>query len=170
MEFTEAELREIAIKLTITAAQFSRYQRQSSPNESTAATWRALSLLESNGSLRVTEFAQLDRLSQPAATSTLRRVVSEGYAEAVVDANDRRAKQIRLSSAGQEFLASLRNAAGDRLIREFDKLTAEEISAIDTACTALSKILRGDGAESRDSAGRGTPPSQEGRIPARTSG
>lgn len=144
VEFSEPELREIAIDLTVTAARFSRYQRQMSRNETTAATWRALSLLEASGPLRVTEFAHLDRLSQPAATSTLRRVIAEGYAEAVADSADRRAKKVRLTEDGRTFLGELRHDASDRLLAEFTQLSDAEIESIRLASAALTRVMHND--------------------------
>lgn len=136
-----SELHEIAVDLTVAAARFSRFQRQNSPNDTTAATWRALSLLEQYGGLRVTDFARLDRLSQPAATAVLRRITADGLAESVADSSDKRAKQFTLTARGREFLAELRTEAGERLIPLFEQLSDEEISALNVANKALSRML-----------------------------
>lgn len=141
MTDSRSELQKIAIDLTVVAARFSRFQRQSSPNDTTAATWRALSLLDQYGGLRVTEFARLDRLSQPAATAVLRRITADGLAESVMDSTDKRAKQFTLTERGREFLAELRTDAGDRLIPLFERLSAEEIDALRVANKALSTML-----------------------------
>lgn len=153
-----SKLQEIAIDLTVVAARFSRFQRQNSPNDTTAATWRALSLLEQFGALRVTEFARLDRLSQPAATAVLRRITADGLAESTSDSTDKRAKRMRLTDKGRDFLADLRTDAGDRLIPLFEQLTDEEIEALQVASRAISRMLRAEGSENEGGRSENGPP------------
>ena len=156
--FPRSKLQEIAIDLTVVSARFSRFQRQNSPNDTTAATWRALSLLEQFGPLRVTEFARLDRLSQPAATAVLRRIIADGLAESTSDSADKRAKRVRLTDKGREFLADLRTDAGDRLIPLFEQLADDEIEALRVASRAISRMLRAEGSENEGGRSENGPP------------
>ena len=153
-----AKLQEIAIDLTVVAARFSRFQRQNSPNDTTAATWRALSLLEQFGALRVTEFARLDRLTQPAATAVLRRIIADGLAESTSDSTDKRAKRVRLTDKGRDFLSDLRIDAGDRLIPLFEQLSDEEIEALQVTNRAISRMIRDEAAEGSDGPRENEPP------------
>lgn len=156
--YPRSKLQKIAIDLTVVAARFSRFQRQNSPNDTTAATWRALSLLEQFGALRVTEFARLDRLSQPAATAVLRRIIDDGLAESTSDSADKRAKRVRLTNNGREFLSDLRTDAGDRLIPLFEQLTEEEIEALQVTNKAISRMLRAEAAENEGGRSENGPP------------
>ena len=149
--YPRSTLQEIAIDLTVVAARFSRFQRQNSPNDTTAATWRALSLLEQFGTLRVTEFARLDRLSQPAATAVLRRIIADGLAESASDSADKRAKRVQL-------LADLRTDAGDRLIPLFEQLSDEEIAALEVTNRTISRMIRAEAAEDEDGRSENGPP------------
>ena len=153
-----SKLQEIAIDLTVVAARFSRFQRQNSPNDTTAATWRALSLLEQFGALRVTEFARLDRLTQPAATAVLRRIIADGLAESKSDSTDKRAKRVRLTRKGRDFLSELRIDAGDRLIPLFEQLSDEEIEALQVTNRAISRMIREEAEEGSDGPRENEPP------------
>ena len=156
--YPRSTLQEIAIDLTVVAARFSRFQRQNSPNDTTAATWRALSLLEQFGTLRVTEFAKLDRLSQPAATAVLRRIIADGLAESASDSADKRAKHVQLTDKGRQFLADLRTDAGDRLIPLFEQLSDEEIAALEVTNRTISRMIRAEAAEDEDGRSENGPP------------
>lgn len=156
--YPRSKLQKIAIDLTVVAARFSRFQRQNSPNDTTAATWRALSLLEQFGALRVTEFARLDRLTQPAATAVLRRIIADGLAESTSDSTDKRAKRVRLTDKGRDFLSALRIDAGDRLIPLFERLSDEEIEALQVTNRAISRMIREEAAEGSDGPRENEPP------------
>ena len=64
----------LANDLIVTSARLVRLVRYRADVDDSTATWRALSILAERGPLRVSDFAAIDRLSQPSATAILRRL------------------------------------------------------------------------------------------------
>ncbi len=100
----------LANDLIVTSARLVRLVRYRADVDDSTATWRALSILAERGPLRVSDFAAIDRLSQPSATAILRRLREEGAVESVPDPADGRASLISLTALGEARLARLRAA------------------------------------------------------------
>ncbi len=138
---------DLGIDLVVTSARLVRYIRRTAQIGDSVATWRALAILQEHGPVRIGEFAELDSLTQPAATAMLRRLVEEGLADRIPDPDDGRASLLQLSAAGTTRLLEMRDAAGqatepllagldqaerDRLAAAMDTL-AERLRAVTTA-------------------------------------
>ncbi|MGV9667190.1 MarR family winged helix-turn-helix transcriptional regulator [Nocardia niigatensis] len=102
------------------------------------AVMRALGTLDEYGPLRISEFARLDRCSQPSATALIGRLTEAGLATRAKDPDDSRAVVVELTPAGRDRPAAARGHLGnslaarlpdldpallDRLSRNLDDLT-----------------------------------------------
>lgn len=79
------------------------------------AVMRALGTLDEYGALRISEFARLDRCSQPAATALIGRLTRTGLATRAKDPDDSRAVVVELTPAGRDRLATARENLGNSL-------------------------------------------------------
>lgn len=123
-----SEIEQLAIDLTVTCARFTRASSQSTRSAEPVAVWRALSILEQFGPMRVGDFAVIDHCSQPTATMMLRRLEDAGSAQRVADPNDGRAVLLSLTDQGREQLDELRQG----LVR----VVAPRLRELDDADTA----------------------------------
>lgn len=108
---------------------------------------RALSLLEEYQPLRVSEFARLDRCSQPSATALLAKLGTAGLVERSVDADDSRAVLVELSDAGADWLAAGRRQISDGLVPYLSELDPERIQKLTDGLSELRSILESSIAE-----------------------
>lgn len=102
---------------------------------------RALSLLEEYEPLRISEFAQLDRCSQPSATSLLGKLAASGLVERTQDPSDSRAVVVRTTPAGTDWLAAGRNQIGDGLVHYLSELDTEQIKKLTDGLSELRSML-----------------------------
>ena len=103
--------------------------------------WRALSILEQYGPMRVGDFALVDRCSQPTATAMLRRLEAEGSVKRSEDAADRRVALMELSQSGRERLTGLRRGLGDRLGPAVAALSVEQQRALADSARLIGGLL-----------------------------
>lgn len=127
-----------AIDLMVACSRFIRY----ADIEESPAVWRALAILDEHGQMRVSDFATIDRLSQPSATAMLRRLNEEGLTEVSTDPNDRRVSLASLSAAGRQRLAELRATAGDELEPVMATLDPEQRAELARAVNTLNTLVR----------------------------
>lgn len=125
----------LAIDVIVAAARFVRRARGGAGES--MATWRALSILDEHGALRVGDFAAIDGLTQPTATATLRRLGAEGSVERASDPTDRRATVVQLSDDGRARLTALRADAAERVGPLFDHLDEDDRATLARAARIL---------------------------------
>lgn len=132
----------LMIDCLVTCARFVRANsRHSGEGDAHAAVWRALATLEQYGPMRVGEFAEIDRCSQPTATIMLRRLEEAGTVVRVPDPSDGRASLLSLSPAGRRRLADLRRNIAERLRPARPHLSAAEMTALREALPAIRKLI-----------------------------
>lgn len=132
----------LMIDVVVACARLTRaVARQSGEGGEPAAVWRALAILEQYGPMRVSEFAEIDRCSQPTATMMLRRLEDAGTVVRTADPTDGRAVQMSLSIDGHVRLADLRRAVGRRLRPARPTLGDDEVTALLAALPAIRKLI-----------------------------
>ncbi|MGD7789709.1 MarR family winged helix-turn-helix transcriptional regulator [Propionibacteriaceae bacterium Y1700] len=132
---------DLAIDLLVTSARFVRYVRRRANTDTSVAEWRAVVLLDEHGPLRVSEFAALDRLSQPTATVMLKRLVAQGIAGRTPDPQDGRASLAELTDKGRQHLAALRQDAGRNAAPLLTGLSADEREVLRRATQLLAGLV-----------------------------
>ncbi|AYF78724.1 MarR family transcriptional regulator [Nocardia yunnanensis] len=107
------------------------------------AVMRALGTLDEYGALRISEFARIDRCSQPSATALIARLTEAGLATRTKDPGDSRAVVVTLTPAGRARLAAARENLGNSLaarLSDFDPVALTRLSAdLDDLIGALKK-------------------------------
>lgn len=100
---------ELLVELLSTNSRFSRAMGRLDGGERSMVSWRLLSNLRYHGSQRVTQLAELEKISQPAMTGIVNQLEKHGLVERKADATDKRAHLITLTPQGEKELAEFRN-------------------------------------------------------------
>ncbi|MFC9968359.1 MarR family winged helix-turn-helix transcriptional regulator [Nocardia ignorata] len=138
---------DIVVDLLVTAGRLTRLAGAVSSDDLPRAMLRALAVLEEHDGLRVSEFARIDRCSQPAATALLGRLVADGFATRTKDPRDSRAVRVELTPAGRTRLTRARRAYAAALAPGLADFDLDRLIRLDTdmndLLTALRAVARG---------------------------
>ncbi|WP_227998214.1 MarR family winged helix-turn-helix transcriptional regulator [Nocardia australiensis] len=137
-----ASAEDSVVNLLVTAGRLTRLARVISSDDLPRAVMRALAVLEEHGAVRVSEFARIDRCSQPAATALIGRVVADGYASRRKDPEDSRAVVVELTPAGRDRLHRARRAFGTALATRLSKFDADRLARMETDLNELLDALK----------------------------
>lgn len=110
-------------------------------NEAPAAQWRALSVLQSEGPLRLGELARLSRTTQPGMTRLVGQLEQQGLVARGADPDDSRATVITATEAGLIGLAAWRVQLGDALQPLFAELADDDWEVLVRAAGILSSRI-----------------------------
>lgn len=127
--------------LIVTSARFVRHVRRHAPAGESTATWRALAILDEHAPMRLTDFADIDQLTQPAATAMIRRLVDEGAVTREPDPTDGRASLLTLTEAGRSRLAEQRAAGAAVVDPALDRLTDRERDRLAEAVRIMTALM-----------------------------
>jgi DNA-binding MarR family transcriptional regulator len=97
----------------------------------------ALSRLDAMGSLRITELAELEQLTQPGMTTLINRLEGAGLATREADLADRRAVLVRITPTGVDRVRQNREARAGRLLARITQLSDDQQAALAAALPAL---------------------------------
>lgn len=136
------ELDRLSVDLVVAAARFTRAAAHSSGATEAQAVWRALSILDEHGPMRVSDFAIIDRCSQPTATTMLQRLEQSGAVQRVPDPSDGRATLLSLADAGRDRLRALRLEVADGLRERMSQLTPTQREQARAAVAVLTALVR----------------------------
>ena len=128
-------------RLTRAAARLNRTGDQS-------AVWRAMAILDESGPLRISEFAELDRCSQPTATAMIKKLEGVGYVQRTADPEDGRAWLVSITSVGRARLADLRSQTTEmigRRLSDQQDLTSDEVASALQVLTKLTTMINRQG-------------------------
>jgi DNA-binding MarR family transcriptional regulator len=101
----------------------------------------ALIRLDALGSLRVTELAELEQLTQPGMTTLINRLEDAGLALREPDPADGRAVRVVITPAGTERVISNRDTRAARLSARIAELSDEDQAALAAALPALRAFV-----------------------------
>ncbi|MBF6165255.1 MarR family transcriptional regulator [Streptomyces gardneri] len=133
---------DIVVDLLVTAGRLTRLAGVVSGDELPRAVLRALAVLDEHGALRVSEFARIDRCSQPAATALIGKLVAEGFATRRKDPEDFRAVIVELAPAGRTRLAEFRRAFATAIGGHLPGFDDERLMRLDTELHDLLEALK----------------------------
>lgn len=103
-----------------------------------AAQWRALSMLENHGPLRLGALADACRVTQPGITRLVRSMATAGLVEKDPDPSDARAVVIRITDAGRAARSAWIDTVREVLAPRFADLSEEEWNAVLTTAALLA--------------------------------
>lgn len=139
---------EVAGDLFLACGRFTRTAARLRHTRDASASWRAMAILDESGPLRISEFAALDRCSQPTATTMIKKLEEAGYAQRTSDAEDGRAWLVSITAAGRRRLEQVRaettEMIGRRLADQQDVTRDEVVTAL-RVLTRLTDIINEKG-------------------------
>jgi DNA-binding MarR family transcriptional regulator len=139
-----ATLRAMVADLVQMGGRLNRLARRASRDDTTAATWRTLAVLQSAGPMRLGELAVLTGVAQPTMTKIVAGLVERDRVKRIADDSDHRAWQIAISSKGILVLERWRAQIAEALAPAFEDLTSEQIAAIRDAIELINpRVSRG---------------------------
>lgn len=124
--------------LIVAAHRLTRIVARSTGNTTPSAVWNTLSILSTDGPLRVGELAASARVSQPGMTKVVHQLVAEGLVQRVADADDSRAWLVTVTTAGIRALEEWRNALSAALGPMFAELGVDDLAALTRAVSILT--------------------------------
>ncbi|WP_067698679.1 MarR family winged helix-turn-helix transcriptional regulator [Nocardia jejuensis] len=130
------------VDVVVAAARLTRLTGAIGGDDLPRAVLRALSTLDEYGAMRISEFARIDRCSQPAATALLGRLAEAGLATRTKDPDDSRAVVAELTPAGRDRLATTRERFGTALTRRLTDFDPERLARLDRELHALVEALK----------------------------
>ncbi|MFF2086813.1 MarR family winged helix-turn-helix transcriptional regulator [Nocardia sp. NPDC058176] len=138
---------DIVVDLLVTAGRLTRLAGAISDDDLPRAVLRALAVLDEHGGLRVSDFARIDRCSQPAATALIGRLVTDGFATRTKDPHDSRAVLVELTPAGRTRLTQARQAYAAAMAPGLADFDLDRLIRLDNdmndLLTALRAVARG---------------------------
>ncbi|SDD54086.1 MarR family winged helix-turn-helix transcriptional regulator [Rhodococcus tukisamuensis] len=139
---SETRLREVLAELVTNTSRFTRLASSISTDDRPRAWMRALGHLDEYGALRISEFARIDRCSQPTATALLKQLTDTGLATRQRDPSDSRAVVVELTDAGHQWLMAGRAEIGATLAEHLPDMDSEEVEQLSRSLAALRAALR----------------------------
>ena len=127
--------------LIVSNHRLTRVAAQSTGSKTPAAVWRTLSILSTDGPMRIGELATSSRISQPGMTKLLPNLVEEELVYRIADVADSRAWLIAISTKGQKALDDWRRELALALEPMFGGLSAREWATLASAATILQDRL-----------------------------
>jgi DNA-binding MarR family transcriptional regulator len=107
------------------------------PSGLSASTLSALSRLDALGSLRITELADFEQLTQPGMTTLINRLEDAGLAVRESDPTDGRAVRVSITAAGAARVLAHRKARATLIQTRLAELSAGDRAALIAALPAL---------------------------------
>jgi DNA-binding MarR family transcriptional regulator len=114
-----------------------RLAARSTGNQTSSATWSTLSVLTTDGPMRIGDLAKAARISQPGMTKLLQNLVETEWVRRIADTDDSRAWLIAIAPKGEAALSAWRHELGTALADSFDDLTADDWSVLERAAALI---------------------------------
>lgn len=122
----------------VAAHRLIRIAARSTGNTTPSAVWNTLSILSTDGPLRIGELASAARVSQPSMTKVVHQLVDEKLVRRVTDADDSRAWLVSVTAAGIRALQEWRTTLATTLEPLFSDLDPAELEALTRAVDILA--------------------------------
>lgn len=135
------ELNDTGSRLLSAVARLNRWATRHAELRIPHAQARLLALIDEVGPARIGELAVADHCSQPTMTTQVQRIEAAGWAIRSSDSKDARVAMIDLTAAGRAELRDLRAARARTLAPQLDKLTDDEIQALESATEIILRLV-----------------------------
>lgn len=124
--------------IVLSAHALARFAAQDAGNEAPSAQWRALSILEQQGGMRLGELARAARTTQPGMTRLVGTLEHAGLVSRSADPADTRATLVQATAEGLRHLRDWRAEMRDTLAPRFTDLDEDDWSALRRAAGILA--------------------------------
>ncbi|KAA9110654.1 MarR family winged helix-turn-helix transcriptional regulator [Microbacterium rhizomatis] len=125
-------------RIVIAAHALTRIAASETGNDAPAAQWRTLSILRSEGPIRLGELAAASRVTQPGMTRLVGQLADAGLVERTTDPSDSRATVVAVTEDGARALDSWLVQLRDALEPRFADLDDEDWDALARVADILS--------------------------------
>src|SRR3954447_12469978 len=130
---------DLAHRLRPLIARLGRRLRQEAGGELRPSQGAALTTIAAHGPLTPSELAVRERIQRPTATRVLARLEEAGLIARTADPTDRRSTLISSTPAGHELLDAIRDRKDAYLATRLERLTPEDLAALDRAAGILER-------------------------------
>ncbi len=113
----------------------------SAKRELSLSSASTLSRLARGGPFRLTELADLERITQPSMTTLVGRLEAQGLVERAADPSDGRAVLVSVTKQGRKALRRRTQVRVGSLAELLEDLTLEDRAALAAAIPALERLL-----------------------------
>lgn len=144
----DAPVGDVAGDLFLACGRLTRAAARLNKTGDPSAGWRAMAILDESGPLRISDFAALDRCSQPTATTMIKKLEEARYARRTADPQDGRAWLVSITPAGRARLAQLRAQTTElisRRLADHCDVTRDEAVAALQVLTRLTDMINEKG-------------------------
>jgi DNA-binding MarR family transcriptional regulator len=136
-------------RIVVAAHALTRLAALETRNEAPAAQWRTLSILRTEGALRLGELASASRVTQPGMTRLVGQLADAGLVERSSDPDDSRVTVVAATPAGLRALDAWLVQLRDALEPRFSDLDDEDWAALSRVADILTARTRLDLAVAR---------------------
>jgi DNA-binding MarR family transcriptional regulator len=136
-------------RIVVAAHALTRLAALETRNEAPAAQWRTLSILRTEGALRIGELASASRVTQPGMTRLVGQLADAGLVERSSDPDDSRVTVVAATPAGLRALDAWLVQLRDALEPRFSDLDDEDWAALSRVADILTARTRLDLAVAR---------------------
>ena len=132
---------DLAHRLRPVIARLARRMRQQAGGDLTPTQGAALATIDGHGPLTPSELALREHIQRPTATRVLARLEEAALITRTPDPADRRSSLLATTPAGTELLASVRDRKDAYLAQRLDRLSPEDLAALERAAGILERML-----------------------------
>jgi DNA-binding MarR family transcriptional regulator len=136
---------DLAHRLRPVVARLARRMRQEAGGELSPTQGAALATIDCHGPLTPSELAVREGIQRPTATRALGRLEEAGWIERTADPLDRRSNLVASTPAGRDLLVSVRDRKNAYLADRLDRLSPEDLAAVERAAGILERMLEEGG-------------------------
>jgi DNA-binding MarR family transcriptional regulator len=137
---------DLAHRLRPVLVRLSRRMRQEAGAELSPTQGAALGTIDRHGPLTPSELASRERIQRPTATRVLARLEEAGLVSRTADPADRRSALVSATDSGRGLLDSVRDRKDAYLAQRLERLSPEDLVALDRAAAIFERMLE-EGAE-----------------------
>jgi DNA-binding MarR family transcriptional regulator len=131
----------LVARLRLVLMRLSRRLRQQSQGDVTASMLSALASISNLGPLTLGELAGVEQVQPPSMTKIVGKLEERGFVIREVDARDRRVARVRVSDAGEAYVAQSRTLKNAYLAERLDRFDGDELALLERALPLLERLL-----------------------------
>jgi DNA-binding MarR family transcriptional regulator len=135
---------ETAERLRVALARLVRQLRQQNPGGLTLSQWSAMVSIDNNGSLRIGDLAERERVSAPTATRVVAGLEEAGLLQRASDPTDRRIAHVSLTEEGRAKLELARSVGTASLAKRLETMPEADVGRLAELLPLLESLLDTD--------------------------
>lgn len=132
---------DLAHRLRPVLTRLARRMRQEAGGDLTPTQQAALATISCHGPLTPSELAAREKIQRPTATRVLALLEERGLVERTADPSDRRSSLVSATGSGETLLTSVRDRKDMFLALRLDRLSPEDLAALERAAGILERVL-----------------------------